>query len=898
MLKNKKGFTFVEILAAITILGILTGVAVVAVSNIIENGKKEHYETAEKNLSLAGQSYVQTNRAYLPKAIGQKTKIKLSTLVEKNYIQPIKDYSDNNCDMEASYVQVFKYSQNDYSYVPVLKCGSNGDVYDGTKDSETTYDPEITAQIVVDQENSSAEAQVTIQGNDKLMSYSYIVYRGSKEVKNSGSVSVKGFKESVSFKIPLTDYTPGKLKVVISATNIYGNDDTLTVTKTVADTKAPTCIIKLEDEVTSAKEWKTGTRKITVGCDDADGSGCARETYSKTFRGTMKDGEIVIADEAGNPTICKVSVYIDNKEPSCTNSGDSTEWINQNRTIEYGCKDGDPTDPTKQESGCDPNNDGGERVFSSTTKTASIASYVIKDKVGNTKTCAARTANVYVDKTAPSCTNSGDSTTWIKTNRTLNYGCSDSHSGCNTSFSGGTKTFTATAKTDTVPAYIIKDIAGNVTNCPARTANVYVDKTPPTCTNSGGSTTWTGSNKTITGTCTDGHSGCAGNATKTYSTTTNTTTASPGSISDNVGNTTVCPSDQTVKVDKTPPTTPTSGAIGAVSGSSTTGSIKTAAGGSTDAHSGLSGYRYLVTNTSSTPAASSVTSRSLNFTRACGKSYYAWAVAIDNVGNRSAVKALGSTSDGANSYSAWGSCSKSCGGGTQTRTNTCKLVTTSLSQSCNTRTCCSSTVDYNCGSWTWSSCTASCGGGTRYQYRYCDTKSAYDGSHCSSSQWRTQNSGSSCNTQGCCSSTYAGSWGSYGGCSVSCGGGTKYRYRQWYSNYDGRWCSEERGSASCNTHSCAPTITCSVGTYGDATKSNIFTTTNSVAGHWYYAQLHGYTTKTWSSGTATTSYNTGYGYIHADGNYKWYLKRWSIIPTTGQTRSSSTGAVSNSCKSS
>lgn len=892
MLKNKKGFTFVEILAAITILGILTGVAVVAVSNIIENGKKEHYETAEKNLSLAGQSYVQTNRAYLPKAIGQKTKIKLSTLVEKNYIQPIKDYSDNDCDMDASYVQVFKYSQNDYSYVPVLKCGVEGNVYDGTKDSETTYDPEITAEIVVDTEKSSAEAQVTIQGNDKLMAYSYIVYRGSKEVKNSGSVSVKGFKESVTFKIPLTDYTPGKLKVVIAATNIYGNDDTLTVTKTVADTKAPTCIIKLEDEITSAKEWKTGTRKITVGCDDADGSGCARETYSKTFRGTMKDGEIVIADEAGNPTICKVSVYIDNKEPSCTNSGDSTTWINQNRTIKYGCKDGD------DESGCDPNNDGGETVFSSTTKTASIASYTIKDKVGNTKTCAARTANVYVDKTAPKCTNSGDSTTWIKTNRTLNYGCSDSHSGCNTSFSGGTKTFTATAKTDTVPAYTIKDIAGNVTNCPARTANVYIDKTAPNCSSSGGSTSWTGSNKTITGTCTDAHSGCAGNVTKTYSTTTNTTTASPGTVYDNVGNSKVCPSNQTVKVDKTPPTTPTSGAIGAVSGSSTTGSIKTAAGGSTDAHSGLSGYRYLVTNTSTKPAASSVTSTSLNFTRACGKSYYAWAVAIDNVGNRSAVKALGSTSDGANSYSAWGSCSKSCGGGTQTRTNTCKLVTTSLSQSCNTRTCCSSTVDYNCGSWTWSSCTASCGGGTRYQYRYCDTKSAYDGSHCSSSQWRTQRSGSSCNTQGCCSSTYAGSWGSYGGCSASCGGGTKYRYRQWYSNYDGRWCSEERGSASCNTHSCAPTITCSVGTYGGATKSNIFTTTNSVAGHWYYAQLHGYTTKTWSSGTATTSYNTGYGYIHADGNYKWYLKRWSIIPTTGQTRSSSTGAVSNSCKSS
>ena len=78
MLKNKKGFTLIEILAAVTILGILTGVAIFAVSGIIENGKEEHYNTAEENLAMAGQSYAQQNRAALPKAIGQKTKIPLS----------------------------------------------------------------------------------------------------------------------------------------------------------------------------------------------------------------------------------------------------------------------------------------------------------------------------------------------------------------------------------------------------------------------------------------------------------------------------------------------------------------------------------------------------------------------------------------------------------------------------------------------------------------------------------------------------------------------------------------------------------------------------------------------------------------------------------------------------
>ena len=79
IIKNKKisqrGFTLIEILAAITILGILTAIAVVSVTKIIENGKEKHYTTAEENLSLAGQSYVQQNRGDLPKAIGQKKKV-------------------------------------------------------------------------------------------------------------------------------------------------------------------------------------------------------------------------------------------------------------------------------------------------------------------------------------------------------------------------------------------------------------------------------------------------------------------------------------------------------------------------------------------------------------------------------------------------------------------------------------------------------------------------------------------------------------------------------------------------------------------------------------------------------------------------------------------------------
>lgn len=95
MLKNKKGFTLIEILAAVMILGILTAIAIVSVTKIIEKAKKEHYITVENNVISSAQSYAQQNRSVLPKAIGQTTKVKLKILTENKYINEVLDYSKN-----------------------------------------------------------------------------------------------------------------------------------------------------------------------------------------------------------------------------------------------------------------------------------------------------------------------------------------------------------------------------------------------------------------------------------------------------------------------------------------------------------------------------------------------------------------------------------------------------------------------------------------------------------------------------------------------------------------------------------------------------------------------------------------------------------------------------------
>ena len=147
--------------------------------------------------------------------------------------------------------------------------------------------------------------------------------------------------------------------------------------------------------------------------------------------------------------------------------------------------------------------------------------------------------------------------------------------------------------------------------------------------------------------------------------------------------------------------------------------------------------------------------------------------------------------------SAWSSCSKVCGGGTQTKTATDKytgkvITSKNQTQSCNTMDCCSSTTITGYGS-----CSKACGGGTKAVYR----KSNYNGQNCSKTTETL-----TCNTQNCCSDVNYSSWSNWGACSKSCGGGTQTRTRTATSKYNGQSCSGGgivlSESQSCNTHSC------------------------------------------------------------------------------------------------
>ena len=146
-------------------------------------------------------------------------------------------------------------------------------------------------------------------------------------------------------------------------------------------------------------------------------------------------------------------------------------------------------------------------------------------------------------------------------------------------------------------------------------------------------------------------------------------------------------------------------------------------------------------------------------------------------------------------WSGWGSCTASCGGGTQYRY--CNSPTPlyggascggSSSQACNTQAC-----PINGGWSAFGSCSVSCGGG--YQYRSCTNPyPANGGAGCIGLTYQT------CNTQGC---PINGGWSGWGACSKSCGGGTQSRTCNNPTPANGGLPCSGVSSQACNTQLCA-----------------------------------------------------------------------------------------------
>ena len=534
---NKKGFTMIELLATITILGILSIVAIGSVSYLIKNSKQNYYQSQRNNLISAAKSYYQANRSKLPKDIGTDKEVSYGDLKNSKYIgKLVASDRKTECDSDGTKVVVTKVDKNKYKYKSYLDCGIDKDTHDQNTEQIAFNVTPVKKSI----DPLTYYFTISTSSDVKIKSYSYTILKNNynyvgpiSEKANGTSVSTK------SFDIDLND-TKQENTFTYSVTVVYKHKDTnKTFIKKdnlpINDTTAPKCTNITSDRNT----WGRDPQTIKFDCVDNIGSGegyasgCQKGSYKLILKTSgdvnkYKEG-VTIYDKAGNPGVCDIKNFIrlDLDPPTCptavtgylkssaadittppssatiaTNTW-SNKWI---LTIPSGATDAlsggiyyKVTTTGATENVTDLKQD----YRNVNAEGVSTVSYQACDQVNNCTTSCNSKFIAKLDRTPPTCgSKSGESTTWSNgASRTVSIGCVDSGSGCTQSSYSQTVTDEVKTKRLTLT---IKDNLGYTTPC-TNDYNIYLDRTKPSV---GLSTS--NDNYSFTGTGSDSLSGMGG----------------------------------------------------------------------------------------------------------------------------------------------------------------------------------------------------------------------------------------------------------------------------------------------------------------------------------------------------------------------------------------------------
>ena len=574
-MSKEKGFTLIELLAVLVVLSVILSISVPKIMDVrYESSKKAFTNDVDELQGIAQLEYNNKKEARVYNfEDGNQTNV-------VNEEDKLNFKGDNPGD---GYIKI--YSNGDIEYELTSRdhvfCASK-EVGDRKGKIEKCKDPTIekfTLNLSDTTTTNSIRVTVTPKNGDSdvlINEYYYQLDDGKVISSNKASHLYENLKAEENGK--LKDYV---IKVKACTKNGKCEEDTITVKlKPISEIGYKTSPQgwSLEKTITFTYPEIKNVGGQIIGKNEVSTDG--GKTF-KIYRGSItvnKDTTIVARITDGTNSLKSTAITLsqfDHTAPTILNvTGNPDKWTNQNVTLTVnGAKDkGDNNvEPGSGLADAAYSFDGGATWQASASKTykSNTSGIVIKvrDKLGNIYTHSS-IAITKIDKTAPTCGNwIGQNTTWTKNNITVYAQCSDSGSGCKTSQSKGVL-ITGTTRTKSV-SDVIEDNAGNKTTCTG-TVNAFIDQTPPKCISSGGSDAWTNNSRTLIGSCTDGESGCKGNASWLINWQGSWTNLSPGTVYDNVGNATVCPADQTVRIDKTAPTCTSSGGSGAwTSGSRT-----------------------------------------------------------------------------------------------------------------------------------------------------------------------------------------------------------------------------------------------------------------------------------------------------------------------------------------
>ena len=489
-MKNKKGFTLMELLSVIVLLGIIITIGLFSISSIRKAILDRQYKNLKTEIELAAEKYYQDT---------ENTFFYVQTLIDEGYIK-----TDNS-------------SLNIYSPIDsnIMNCYMIN-VVDG--------------KATLDDKNKNEECNAEIAGNYELKIVRENDKTSDKWYKESEELSAVKSDNSVDDSLIYTwttDLNPNTiwdqrkfdLKNLLSETGGVINDvfyvqaNSQDTDKVYRSAGKRIKIDKVKPIIDSAdageqNDW-VKQRDVTIKAHDL-GSGIVGYLFSDkadcfgnfekltkpqnefTLKRTFKsNGEyyFCLIDDAGNISDSEKIVIqkVDGIPPKCYYSGESTEYIKGKRVITYGCIDDESGCATLKvgsaTSTCDPSTSTNCSKLTNTYSykdttitdkiTNKIGSFTIIDKNGNKTDCPIvdktkenykENLNIYLDNTNP--TVKINSMSYSGGYLTVSASVTDSNSGVQNAYvvyNGKTSNTISCNGNCTLRLYVGSLVRGNVT---------------------------------------------------------------------------------------------------------------------------------------------------------------------------------------------------------------------------------------------------------------------------------------------------------------------------------------------------------------------------------------------------------------------------------------------------
>ena len=243
---NKKGYTLIEMIGAVIILGIIATIAVATFTRNLRGFRDDYYASQESTVLQSGREYLSDNRNIRPTDLLEGQKVKLTLLESYKYLDKIKDYNGDDCE---GYVLVVKENKNDYTYHACLKCPYD-DYYSKDPYCDESITWEVASSVTYNLENPDTIYIYKGTSREELKNLLYLDVTYARKNEKGENVVVSKDEEENNLKVLPQDIDKINVEKIGEYEVTYEyNGESVKRNVVVYENEYPSYIIKKKNEV-------------------------------------------------------------------------------------------------------------------------------------------------------------------------------------------------------------------------------------------------------------------------------------------------------------------------------------------------------------------------------------------------------------------------------------------------------------------------------------------------------------------------------------------------------------------------------------------------------------------------------------------------------------------------